>query len=99
LSSLNFAAGKCALSGLGFDRPSGGDFDIDKQFGFTILRFPSQISERCTALSAVPDVTKKYGGVPEWLKGTGCKPVGYAYVGSNPTPTTKTRGKGELARA
>src|SRR5690606_14067474 len=24
------------------------------------------------------------GGVPEWLKGTGCKPVGYAYVGSNP---------------
>ena len=29
------------------------------------------------------------GGVPEWLKGTGCKPVGYAYVGSNPTPSTK----------
>ena len=28
------------------------------------------------------------GGVPEWLKGTGCKPVGYAYVGSNPTPST-----------
>jgi hypothetical protein len=23
--------------------------------------------------------------VPEWLKGTGCKPVGIAYVGSNPT--------------
>jgi hypothetical protein len=30
------------------------------------------------------------GGVPEWLKGTGCKPVGYAYVGSNPTPSTTT---------
>ena len=30
------------------------------------------------------------GGVPEWLKGTGCKPVGYAYVGSNPTPSTIT---------
>ena len=29
-----------------------------------------------------------YGGVPEWLKGTGCKPVGLAYVGSNPTPST-----------
>ena len=29
------------------------------------------------------------GGVPEWLKGTGCKPVGFAYVGSNPTPSTK----------
>ena len=26
--------------------------------------------------------------MPEWLKGTGCKPVGYAYVGSNPTPST-----------
>ena len=31
------------------------------------------------------------GGVPEWLKGTGCKPVGYAYVGSNPTPSTSCR--------
>ena len=29
-----------------------------------------------------------YGGVPEWLKGTDCKSVGYAYVGSNPTPST-----------
>ena len=29
--------------------------------------------------------------MPEWLKGTGCKPVGYAYVGSNPTPSTITR--------
>ena len=28
------------------------------------------------------------GGMPEWLKGAGCKPVGYAYVGSNPTPST-----------
>ena len=26
--------------------------------------------------------------MPERLKGTGCKPVGYAYVGSNPTPST-----------
>ena len=24
------------------------------------------------------------GGVPEWPKGTGCKPVGSAYGGSNP---------------
>jgi hypothetical protein len=31
------------------------------------------------------------GGVPEWLKGTGCKPVSYAYVGSNPTPSTTLR--------
>ena len=28
------------------------------------------------------------GGMSEWLKETGCKPVGYAYVGSNPTPST-----------
>ena len=28
------------------------------------------------------------GGMPERLKGTGCKPVGYAYVGSNPTSST-----------
>ncbi len=34
--------------------------------------------------------TADRGGVPEWLKGTGCKPVGYAYVGSNPTPSTIT---------
>ncbi len=29
--------------------------------------------------------------MPEWLKGTGCKPVGLAYVGSNPTPSTMPR--------
>ena len=32
-----------------------------------------------------------HGGVPEWLKGTDCKSVGYAYVGSNPTPSTSLR--------
>src|SRR5690606_31099740 len=31
------------------------------------------------------------GGVPEWLKGTDCKSVGSAYVGSNPTPSTILR--------
>ena len=29
------------------------------------------------------------GGMSEWLKETGCKPVGSAYVGSNPTPSTR----------
>jgi hypothetical protein len=29
-----------------------------------------------------------HGGMPEWLKGTDCKSVGLAYVGSNPTPST-----------
>ena len=33
-------------------------------------------------------MTTDLGGVPERLKGTGCKPVGYAYVGSNPTSST-----------
>jgi len=26
--------------------------------------------------------------VPEWLKGADCKSAGFAYVGSNPTPST-----------
>jgi hypothetical protein len=29
--------------------------------------------------------------VPEWLKGTGCKPVGSAYVGSNPIAPIERR--------
>jgi hypothetical protein len=29
--------------------------------------------------------------VPEWLKGADCKSAGYAYVGSNPTPSTSLR--------
>src|SRR5262249_60551736 len=29
------------------------------------------------------------GGVPEWPKGTGCKPVGSAYGGSNPPAPTR----------
>ena len=28
------------------------------------------------------------GEVPEWLKGTDCKSVGFAYAGSNPAPST-----------
>src|SRR3954464_9547866 len=31
------------------------------------------------------------GGLPEWSKGTVCKTVGSAYVGSNPTPATRQR--------
>ncbi len=30
----------------------------------------------------------KYGGVPEWPKGTDCKSVGSAFGGSNPPPST-----------
>ncbi len=34
---------------------------------------------------------KQFGEMPEWLKGTDCKSVGYAYVGSNPTLSTTAR--------
>ena len=31
---------------------------------------------------------KKFGGVPERSKGSDCKSDGYAFEGSNPSPTT-----------
>ena len=31
------------------------------------------------------------GGVPEWPKGPDCKSDGSAFVGSNPTPSTRSR--------
>jgi hypothetical protein len=40
----------------------------------------------CDAASAAA-----YGRLPEWPKGTVCKTVGSAYVGSNPTPATHLR--------
>ena len=40
------------------------------------------------AQDAVRKLGEQVGGVPEWLKGADCKSVGYAYVGSNPTPST-----------
>ncbi len=38
------------------------------------------------------------GGVPEWLKGTDCKSVGYAYAGSNPAPSTSSDVGRDLSR-
>ena len=32
--------------------------------------------------------SRRNGRLPEWLMGTGCKPVGYAYLGSNPRAPT-----------
>jgi hypothetical protein len=37
------------------------------------------------------------GGVPEWPKGTGCKPVGSAYGGSNPPAPTPAKDSNTLA--
>ena len=38
----------------------------------------------------VGDRPASWGEVPEWLKGTDCKSVGFAYAGSNPALSTIT---------
>ena len=43
---------------------------------------------RLTRECLVAWLRRQIGGVPEWLKGTDCKSVSSAYVGSNPTPST-----------
>jgi hypothetical protein len=53
-------------------------FQVDRSAYFFIFRCPLRRRSH------------RSGGVPEWLKGTDCKSVGFAYVGSNPTPSTKT---------
>ena len=32
-----------------------------------------------------------YGWVPEWPKGADCKSVGFAFEGSNPSPSIKNK--------
>ena len=39
---------------------------------------------------------KSFGGVPERSKGSDCKSDGYAFEGSNPSPTTIVCGTGFL---
>src|SRR5438477_13010359 len=34
-----------------------------------------------------------FGGLPEWPKGADCKSAGYAFDGSNPSPSTGAPGK------
>ena len=43
-------------------------------------------------ISPKPLIWLRKGGVPEWLKGTDCKSVGFAYAGSNPAPSTTMLG-------
>ena len=38
----------------------------------------------------------KYGGIPEWPKGTDCKSAGYAFDGSNPSSPTKFQKRWEI---
>ena len=40
-------------------------------------------------LGATTTIGAPVGGVPEWPKGADCKSAGSAFVGSNPTPSTK----------
>ncbi len=40
-------------------------------------------------LGGSPAGLRRFGEVPEWLKGTDCKSVGYAYAGSKPALSTK----------
>ena len=49
----------------------------------TVTRAPSDARRRYSQPSC------NHGGMSEWLKETGCKPVGSAYAGSNPAPAIK----------
>ncbi|CDX21417.1 hypothetical protein MPL3356_350104 [Mesorhizobium plurifarium] len=51
-------------------------------FGEDLTRAPDR--QKCL----VAWLRRQTGEVPEWLKGTDCKSVGLAYVGSNPTLST-----------
>ena len=51
-----------------------------------LTAFNEQMAERL-GVAPLPQpirIAAAAGGVSEWLKETGCKPVGYAYAGSNP---------------
>jgi hypothetical protein len=39
----------------------------------------------------------EFGGLPEWPKGADCKSAGYAFDGSNPSPSTGGAAKEEEA--
>src|SRR6476620_1518952 len=55
---------------------------------------PSFLPSGLVANAEARGLTPCDGGVPEWLKGTDCKSVGFAYAGSNPAPSTTTRKDG-----
>src|SRR3954463_5167686 len=60
-------------------------------------RSPAQqtLSRRRSRIAAAAPL----GGMSEWLKETGCKPVGYAYAGSNPAPPIARRKRKRLHAA
>ena len=57
-------------------------FWVDNQLQILLFRLAVGVGGPCS-------MGLVCGGVPEWLKGADCKSVGLAYVGSNPTPSTR----------
>src|SRR3954463_7029320 len=49
-------------------------------------------------LGRVENRASLLGGVPERSKGSDCKSDGLAFVGSNPTPSTKLEQRDDIAR-
>ena len=45
-------------------------------------------------IGAIDNSPLVLGGVPEWLKGSDCKSDGFAFVGSNPTPSKDLGNRG-----
>ena len=54
-----------------------------------LTAFNAQMAERLGVELPTTRIASAFGGVSEWLKETGCKPVGYAYAGSNPASPIK----------
>src|ERR1700730_5799550 len=66
-------------------------FHLTSKGPLSINRWPCRLARG--AISFAGNAAQKWkfgahGGVPEWLKGTDCKSVGFAYAGSNPAPST-----------
>ena len=79
----------CGLNGL--DTPGGVErVDRPKNLAYYALaRYGGNLPEVSGSLKSTHELyAVTHGSVPEWLKGTGCKPVGSAYLGSNPSAPT-----------
>src|SRR5690606_20396648 len=75
----------------------GSPVDSDRPARHKALAVAGRFARRAIAHLPRSMAPAQYGGVPEWLKGTDCKSVGYAYVGSNPTPSTTAHRKPSAA--
>ena len=55
---------------------------------YSFARLRGETDRAGGSLINTHELSGSQGRVPEWLKGTGCKPVGSAYLGSNPSAPT-----------